>query len=204
MTAPISMMSLSAISPAATACCASPMLTDCATSSVKTVARRKQRRLDLLLALGVGAHAGQMRAGAHMRVHQDRREGGGDRDDDVGLGAQAVEDHRLERQAQLGGGLGEVRQHLGMQVPAHHPLEIALPAPPRASGRPTGAPRRPCPAPSRPAAPDAGSRPTTPPPCAARSEGCRPPSPAPARCRDRTGTRSTGGWSAPRSALPGQ
>jgi hypothetical protein len=61
------LMSLSSDQPPATACCASPMadrLRDFV--GEHRCALGQQRGLDLLLALGVGAHAGKVRAGAHM------------------------------------------------------------------------------------------------------------------------------------------
>jgi hypothetical protein len=85
----------------------------------------QQRRLDLLLALGVGAHAGQMRARAEMGIHQARREGRGDGDDRIRLGAKRGQIDGLERQAELGRDGAEARQHLGVIVPGHHPLEPA-------------------------------------------------------------------------------
>ena len=74
---------------------------------MKTVAAASERGVDLLLALRVGAHAGEVGAGLDLRGHQDRREGGGDGDDDVGLGAEAVEGDGFEGQAGFGGDVGE-------------------------------------------------------------------------------------------------
>lgn len=86
----------------------------------------QQCRLDLLLALGVGAHAGEMRAGPDLRRLQDRGEGGGDGDDDVGLGPELVEIDRLEGQAVLGGDASEPVEPGGVAVPGDDLLEGPL------------------------------------------------------------------------------
>ena len=82
--------------------------------------------LDLLLALGVGAHAGEVGAGPDLGGQQDRGEGRGDGDDDVGLGAEAVEGDGLEGEAGFGRDLGEAGEHLGVEVPAEDALEGTL------------------------------------------------------------------------------
>ena len=77
------------------------MLTDWATSSVKTDARGSSAGLHLLLALGIGAHAGNVTAGGHVVGLQYGAEGRGDRDDHIGL-RHAIKIDRLERQTGLG------------------------------------------------------------------------------------------------------
>ena len=52
--------------------------------------RCDQRRVELLLALGVGSHRRDMGAGLHLIAHQDRREARRDGDDDIGLGAETL------------------------------------------------------------------------------------------------------------------
>ena len=85
----------------------------------------QQLRRGLLLALGVGAHAGDVAARRDVLGKKDRREGGGDRNDHICV-AHPLEFDRLEGQTRLGRNLLEVGQHLGMQVPADHLVEVAL------------------------------------------------------------------------------
>ena len=82
--------------------------------------------VDFLLAGGVGAHAGQMGAGADVGVFQDRRERRSDRDDHIRLRAELVKFDRLERQAEFFGDGTQTRQHVGVVVPGDDAFEFAL------------------------------------------------------------------------------
>ena len=88
--------------------------------------RCDQRRVELLLALGVGSHRRDMGAGLHLIAHQDRREARRDGDDDIGFGAETLKGDRLEGQPNLGRRLGEARQHLGVRVERNDFGELAL------------------------------------------------------------------------------
>ena len=90
-----------AIRPPATACWASPIEIDWATSSVKTVAAATSAASTSCLPLVSVPMQARWVPGLTWARHQDRGEARGDGDDDVGLGAEAVEVDRLEGQAEL-------------------------------------------------------------------------------------------------------
>ena len=85
----------------------------------------QKRGLNLLLALGVSAHAGDMRAGGHMLCHERRCKGRGDGDDDIRL-QHALQVYGFKRHASLGSDFFNVWKHLWVVVPADDLVEVAL------------------------------------------------------------------------------